>query len=78
MSGAYLLGIDIGTSTCKAVVTDLDAAERAIGRRATPWQPDGLSLNPSALLDAVLGATDDALDAVPAGRVLGAGIASMA
>lgn len=78
MSTEFLLGIDVGTSTCKAVVTDVDAAERAIGRRATPWQPDGLSLDPSDLIGAVLSAVNEALDAVPSGRVLGVGVASMA
>ena len=33
-----LLGIDVGTSACKAAVVDADGAERAHGQAPTPWQ----------------------------------------
>ena len=33
-----LLGIDVGTSACKAAVVDADGAERAHGQAPTPWR----------------------------------------
>ena len=33
-----LLGIDVGTSVCKAAVVDATGAERAHGQQPTPWQ----------------------------------------
>ena len=33
-----LLGIDVGTSACKAAVVDASGAELAHGQAATPWE----------------------------------------
>ena len=43
-----LLGIDVGTSVCKAAVIDATGAERAHGQEPTPWQrlPHGAEIAP--------------------------------
>jgi sugar (pentulose or hexulose) kinase len=75
-----LLGIDVGTSACKAAVVDADGAERAHGQAPTPWQrvDTGAEIDPHALFDAVLAAARAALRAAPAGRVRGIGVTGMA
>ena len=75
-----LLGIDVGTSACKAAVVDADGAERAHGQAPTPWRkvPTGAEIDPDALLDAALEAASDALAAAPEGRVRGIGVTGMA
>ena len=75
-----LLGIDVGTSACKAAVVDADGAERAHGQAPTPWQrvETGAEIDPHALFDAVLAAARAALRAAPAGRVRGIGVTGMA
>ena len=49
-----LLGIDVGTSACKAAVVDGAGVEVAHGQAPTPWQavPTGAELDPEALLAA--------------------------
>ncbi len=51
-----LVGIDVGTTTCKAVVVGLDGRSVRVGSRPTPWHTTafGTELAPAALLDAVL------------------------
>jgi sugar (pentulose or hexulose) kinase len=82
VGGAELLvGIDIGTTTCKAAVVGADdGVELAHGRVPTPWTqvPTGAELSPGALLDAAAAATAGALGRAPAGRVVGVGVTSMA
>jgi sugar (pentulose or hexulose) kinase len=75
-----LLGIDVGTSACKAAVVDAGGAERAHGQAPTPWQrvPTGAEADPWALLDAALEAARAALAAAPEGRVRGIGVTGMA
>jgi sugar (pentulose or hexulose) kinase len=75
-----LLGIDVGTSACKAAVVDAAGAERAHGQAATPWRrvPTGAELEPEALFQAVVTAARAALAAAPAGRVIGVGVTSIA
>ena len=34
-----LLGIDVGTSACKAAVVDAHGVELALGQAPTPWEP---------------------------------------
>lgn len=75
-----LLGIDVGTTACKAAVVDAAGAERAHGRAPTPWTavPTGAEADPRALLDAALSAAAAALAAAPDGRLRGIGVTSMA
>ena len=60
-----LLGIDVGTSACKAAVVDAGGAERAHGQAPTPWRkvPTGAEIDPRALLGAALAAAAAALTA---------------
>lgn len=75
-----LLGIDVGTSVCKAAVIDATGAERAHGQQPTPWQrlPHGAEIAPDALFEAALAAARAALGDAPEGRVRGIGVTSMA
>jgi sugar (pentulose or hexulose) kinase len=82
VSGEELLvGIDVGTTLCKAaVVRAADGAEVAHGSARTPWTevPTGAELAPERLLEAALAATAAALEHAPAGPVAGVGVTSMA
>jgi sugar (pentulose or hexulose) kinase len=76
-----LVGIDVGTTACKAAVVRAgDGVEVAHGAAPTPWTvvPTGAELAPERLLDAALEATARALRAAPDGPVIGAGVTSMA
>ena len=75
-----LLGIDIGTTYCKALVLDTDGVERSAAREPTPWTKvaTGAEIDPSTLLDAVRGAVARALADAPRGEVAAIGIAGMA
>jgi sugar (pentulose or hexulose) kinase len=88
-----LVGLDVGTTSSKAVVFGTDGAQLSIGRAATPWrrvevvagglhrtsgsQPDGTELDANELLDAVRTALSRALAGAPEGRVAGLGVTSM-
>jgi sugar (pentulose or hexulose) kinase len=82
MSGDELLvGIDVGTTTCKAAVVRVgDGTEVAHGAARTPWTvvPTGAELAPARLLEAVAAATAAALERAPGGSVAGVGVTSMA
>ena len=82
MAGGLLLGIDVGTTYCKAGVVTLDGVERAHGRARTPWRREGAQtdIDPWALLDAALSAAREALAqaADGQGRVIAVGVTSMA
>jgi len=75
-----LLGIDVGTSACKAAVVDATGAERSHGQAPTPWRrvPTGAEIEPEALAEAALAAARAALAGAPEGRVAGVGVTSMA
>jgi sugar (pentulose or hexulose) kinase len=75
-----LLGIDVGTSACKAAIVDADGVEVAHGQAPTPWQqvPTGAELAPEALLAAVVSAAREAIARAPDGRVAGIGVTSVA
>jgi sugar (pentulose or hexulose) kinase len=75
-----LLGLDVGTSTCKAAVVDAAGAEVAHGQAPTPWEvtPAGVQIDPEALFQAAVAAARDALAGAPAGHLAGIGVASMA
>ncbi len=76
---ALLLGIDVGTTFCKAVVLD-GGHVVAQHREPTPWTsvPTGAEIDPAELADAALRASAGALAAAPEGRVAGIGVAGMA
>jgi sugar (pentulose or hexulose) kinase len=81
VSEELLVGIDVGTTSCKAAVVRAgDGGEAAHGAVPTPWTvvPSGAELAPARLLDAALAATAGALAAAPDGPVLGVGVTSMA
>ncbi len=79
-AGELLLGVDIGTSRCKAAVVSLDGAELAHGAVPIPWRvvPTGAEIDPRALVDATLDAVELALAGAPDGQVLALGVTSMA
>jgi sugar (pentulose or hexulose) kinase len=80
VSDVLLLGIDVGTTSCKAAVVDAAGAELAHGSTPTPWQrvPTGAQIEPDALLAAAVEAAGEALARAPEGRVAGIGVTSMA
>lgn len=75
-----LLGIDVGTTYCKAAVVDPDGAERAHGRVLTPWRrvPTGAEVEPERLAEAAVGAARRALERAPGERIVAVGVTSMA
>jgi sugar (pentulose or hexulose) kinase len=78
---ALLVGVDVGTTLCKAaVVRAADGTELAHGAARTPWTdvPTGAELAPERLLEAALAATAAALEQAPGGPVAGVGVTSMA
>lgn len=75
-SSGLLIGLDVGTTSSKAVVFDESGAAVATGRAPTPWQ--GTEVAASALLDAAVAAVAQALAEAPAGVVAGLGVTSMA
>jgi sugar (pentulose or hexulose) kinase len=79
MSDALLLGVDVGTTSCKVTVCATDGHEIANGKAALTWQitNEGVEVDPSAVLDAVAAATTAALVQAPASPVLAVGVASM-
>jgi sugar (pentulose or hexulose) kinase len=77
---SLLVGLDVGTTSSKAVVLDLDGQELSHGRAPTPWKStaDGTETDAGSLLESARTAIADALSAAPPGEVLGLGVASMA
>jgi sugar (pentulose or hexulose) kinase len=74
-----LVGLDAGTTFCKAAVVTPDGVEVAHGRRPTPWVavPTGAEVDPDTLARACVAAAADALRDAPAGTVRGVGVCSM-
>jgi sugar (pentulose or hexulose) kinase len=75
-----LLGLDVGTTSVKAVVIDLDGRELAHSRVATRWvtTPDGTEHDPLDLVEIARQACRASASQLAAARVLGVGIASFA
>ncbi len=75
-----LVGIDVGTTFCKAAVVTPDGREVAHGRRPTPWTPvpTGADIDAPALAESCAGAAFEALGSAPDGAVRGIGVCSMA
>lgn len=74
-----LLGIDVGTTFCKAAVVTPAGREIAHARRPTPWVsvPTGAEVDPRALARSCVDAALEALSRAPAGTVRGIGVCSM-
>jgi sugar (pentulose or hexulose) kinase len=75
-----LLGIDVGTTYCKALVLDSDGEELGEARDRTPWTPvpTGAEIDPNALADVALAVAARALAESRGGVVAAVGIAGMA
>ncbi|MEP6954948.1 MAG: FGGY family carbohydrate kinase [Solirubrobacteraceae bacterium] len=75
-----LLGIDVGTTACKAALVDAAGAEVAVGSAPTPWRRvrTGAEIDPDRLFAAAVAAGAAALRAAPDGRVAAVGVTSMA
>lgn len=80
MTEPVLLGIDVGTTYCKATVVSVTGFELSRGRRRTPWRlvPTGAEIDQDALLGAVVAAAREAIDDGPAGAIAAVGVTSMA
>ncbi len=75
-----LVGIDVGTTWCKAALVTEDGREIAHHRVHTPWNQvaSGAEIEPARLLTAALEACAGALAAAPTAAVAGVGVTSMA
>ena len=81
-----LIGLDVGTTSSKAVVFGTDGAPLSMGRAATPWRSvptsrdsaGGTELDAMELRDAAVDALSQALTDAPAGQVVGLGVTSAA
>jgi sugar (pentulose or hexulose) kinase len=80
VSGAVLLGLDVGTTAIKAAVLDPGGRELGHGRAPTPWRrvATGAELDPEELLAAALAGARAALTAAGDPAVAGIGVASVA
>jgi sugar (pentulose or hexulose) kinase len=80
MSEELLLGLDLGTTSCKAAVVTLEGEEVAHGQAPLEWTTvaTGAEIAPAGFLDCALAAAREALAAAPEGRVAGLGVSSMA
>jgi sugar (pentulose or hexulose) kinase len=76
----WLVGLDVGTTSCKAVVMTPEGREVASGRAPTPWTTTaiGTQTGGEELVVAARAALSSAVAAAPAGRIVGVGVASMA
>ena len=74
-----LLGIDVGTSACKAALIDADGVERAHGQCTTPWRrtATGAEIECEALFEAAVAAARGALTGARGVRVRAVGVAGM-
>jgi xylulokinase len=76
-----LLGIDVGTTNCKALVFDTAGVQRASASAPTPVhqpRPGWAEYNPEALWQAVVAVVRQALGQVDSARVRAVAVASMA
>src|SRR5207247_2170114 len=69
MARELLVGVDVGTTYCKAVVLDADGCELAQARVRTPWTrvATGAELDPHAIVAAVLSVAAQAVADTPEG-----------
>ena len=75
-----LLGLDLGTTSCKAAVVSHGGREVSHGRARVPWErvPSGAEIAPERLVEAALAAAREALDGAPEGPIGALGVASFA
>jgi sugar (pentulose or hexulose) kinase len=80
MHGTLFVGLDVGTTTSKAVVFTEDGDPVASGLAATPWTVthSGAELDATALLEAAKSAIAEALADCPPAPIGGLGVASIA
>jgi sugar (pentulose or hexulose) kinase len=80
MRSTLFVGLDVGTTTSKAVVFTEAREAVATGRADTPWTftASGAELDANALLTAVKAAVADALAACPPGPIAALGVTSLA
>lgn len=76
---ALLAGLDVGTTSCKALLVTTDGQEVAVGRAPTRWIATklGAETSAAAIRDGARRALADAVAAVPGDRVVGLGVTSM-
>ena len=81
MSRELLLGLDLGTTSCKAAVVTPEGEEIAHGQAPLHWTPlpTGAEIAPQGFLDCALAAASQALGAAPDDfKIAGLGVSSMA
>ena len=80
MPDTLFVGVDVGTTSSKAVVFGRDGVPAASGRAPTPWRvtASGAELDATTLLEAAKAAVAEALADCPPGPIGGLGVASMA
>jgi sugar (pentulose or hexulose) kinase len=80
MGRELLAGLDVGTTSVKALLVTPEGEEVALGRTPTPWTSTefGAETSAESLADAAQQALSSALAQVPGDRVIALGVASMA
>src|SRR3954447_5274579 len=80
MSEELLLGLDLGTTSCKAAVVTVEGEEVAHGQAPLEWTTvrTGAEIAPAGFVECARAAAGAALAAAPAGRLAGLGVSSMA
>jgi sugar (pentulose or hexulose) kinase len=80
MPRELLAGLDVGTTSVKALLLSTEGEEVAIGRAPTRWAraEHGVETSAESIVDAAQNALRDALAKVPGERVIALGVASMA
>ena len=81
MSRELLLGLDLGTTSCKAAVVTPEGEEIAHGQSPLHWTqvPTGAEIASQGFVDCALAAAREALASLPDGfRVAGVGVSGMA
>jgi sugar (pentulose or hexulose) kinase len=75
-----LAGLDVGTTSVKALLVTPEGTEVGLGRAATTWSTttSGAETSAASIVDAARAALADALDQAPGDRVTALGVASMA
>ncbi len=75
-----LLGLDLGTTSCKAAVVTPEGEEIAHGQAPLAWRtvPTGAEIDPQTFVDCALEAARAALDGVDDARIVGLGVSGMA
>lgn len=75
-----LVGVDFGTTACKAGVVDLDGVEITHARVPTPWRrvDTGAEIDAAQLVDTTRTAIEQAVEKAGGGQVLGLGVTSLA